>query len=83
MNKSKTKSVESVEKEVDAEMLTKEREELTGYIRRKRRLVLIMVVSMFVVTSMILVMSVIHVELNKGFGGYYQVLNSVSSFDNV
>ena len=83
MNKSKTKSVESVEKEVDAEMLTKEREELTGYIRRKRRLVLIMVVSMFVVTSMILVMSVIHVEINKGFGGYYQVLNSISSFNNV
>ena len=44
--------------------------ELTDYIKKKRRLVLMAVTSIFVVTTIIMVMSVIHVEMNQAIVGY-------------
>ena len=44
--------------------------ELTVYIKKKRRLVLMAVTSIFVVTTIIMVMSVIHVEMNQAIVGY-------------
>ena len=49
--------------------------ELTDYIKKKRRFVLVAVTSIFVVTTIIMVMSVIHVEMNQTIVGY-----EVSSF---
>jgi len=51
-----------------------ERQELTNHIRKKRRVVLVLVASMFVVTSIIMIMSVIHVEMNKGAVGYQELV---------
>ena len=44
--------------------------ELTDYIKKKRRFVLVAVTSIFVVTTIIMVMSVIHVEMNQAIVGY-------------
>ena len=44
--------------------------ELTDYIKKKRRFVLVAVTSIFVVTTIIMVMSVIHVEMNQTIVGY-------------
>ena len=46
-----------------------EREEQAKYIRNKRRLVVVAVISIFVLTSVVLVMSVVYVEMNKGVFG--------------
>ena len=43
-----------------------EREEQAKYIRNKRRLVVVAVISIFVLTSVVMVMSVVYVEMNKG-----------------
>ena len=43
-----------------------EREEQAKYIRNKRRLVVVAVISIFVLTSVVMVMSVIYLEMNKG-----------------
>ena len=45
-------------------------EELTAYIKKKRRFVLVAVTSIFAVTTIIMVMSVIHVEMNQAIVGY-------------
>ena len=49
-----------------------ERQELTDHIKKRRRMVLVLVASMFAVTTIIMVMSVVHVEINKhkGVVGY-------------
>ena len=73
MDKGKTDSLESNIINEEDDILAKEREELKGYIRKKRRLVLVVVASMFTVTAFILVMSVVHVEMNKAPGGGYLV----------
>ena len=44
--------------------------ELTDYIKKKRRFVVVAVTSIFVVTTIIMVMSVIHVEMNQTIVGY-------------
>ena len=46
-----------------------EREEQAKYIRNKRRLVVVAVISIFVLTSVVMVMSVVYVEMNKGVFG--------------
>ena len=48
--------------------------ELTDYIKKKRRFVLVAVTSIFVVTTIIMVMSVIHVEMNQTIVGYEERL---------
>ena len=45
-----------------------ERQELTDHIQKRRRMVLVLVASMFAVTTIIMVMSVVHVEINKNQG---------------
>ena len=46
-----------------------EREEQAKYIRNKRRFVVVAVISIFVLTSVVMVMSVVYVEMNKGVFG--------------
>ena len=52
-----------------------ERRELTDYIRKRRRLVLVCVGSMFLVTTVIMVASVLHVESNKGVAAYEEPIS--------
>ena len=73
MDNKKTASLESNIIDEEDDILAKEREELAGYIRKRRRLVLAMVATIFTVTALILVMSVIHVEMNKAPGGVFMV----------
>ena len=46
-----------------------EREEQAKLIRDRRRLVIISVISIFLLTSVVMVMSVVYVEMNKGVFG--------------
>ena len=46
-----------------------EREEQAKLIRDRRRLVIISVISIFLLTSVVMVMSVVYVEMNKGVLG--------------
>ena len=57
------------------EIQAEERRELTDYIRKRRRLVLVCVGSMFVVTTVIMVASVLHVESNKGVAAYEEPIS--------
>ena len=47
-----------------------EREEQAKFIRNRRRLVLASVVTIFLLTSIVMVMSVVYVEMNKGVLGF-------------
>lgn len=57
--------------------------ELTDYIKKKRRFVLVAVTSIFVVTTIIMVMSVIHVEMNQTIVGYEERLFYIFIFSKV
>ena len=47
-----------------------EREEHTKFIKNRRRLVLMSVVLIFLLTTVVMVTSVVYVEMNKDVGGY-------------
>ena len=61
-----------VDKILDDEDLTRERLELTAYINKRRRVVLMVIATMFALTTLIMVMSVIYVERNKAIVGYQE-----------
>ena len=54
-----------------------EREEHTKFIRNRRRLVLMSVVLIFLLTTVVMVTSVVYVEMNKDVVGYMVRLSSV------
>ena len=64
----------SADKILDDENLARERLELTAYINKRRRVVLMVIATMFALTTLIMVMSVIYVERNKAIVGYQEII---------
>ena len=62
------------DKILDDENLERERLELTNYINKRRRIILMVICTMFAVTSLIMVTSVIYVERNKAIVGYQEII---------
>ena len=64
----------SADKILDDENLARERLELTAYINKRRRVVLMVIATMFALTTLIMVLSVIYVERNKAIVGYQEII---------
>ena len=56
--------------DLDQDQHNVEREEHTKFIRNRRRLVLMSVVLVFLLTTVVMVTSVVYVEMNKDVAGY-------------
>ena len=51
-----------------------DREHAEHHIRRRRRAVIISIITIFTMTTIIMVMSVVHVEMNKSNAGYQELI---------
>ena len=76
-NYNRTESYMDWEQDQDQDMVEREeREEHTKFIRNRRRLVLMSVVLIFLLTTVVMVTSVVYVEINKDVVGYLVRLES-------
>ena len=74
----RTESYMDWEQDQDQDMVEREeREEHTKFIRNRRRLVLMSVVLIFLLTTVVMVTSVVYVEMNKDVAGYMVRLSGV------
>ena len=66
----RTESYLDWDQDQDLDQHVVEREEHTKFIRNRRRLVLMSVVLIFLLTTVVMVTSVVYVEMNKDVVGY-------------